>query len=90
MPLSSIAKKALQTKKIAQSFFHRFRTEHPEVKPKFQHKVSLKRGLRCTVEMAIDYIDELAKLLIETGIAPDLKQMDPGVWKGKVDVLGWG
>ena len=58
---------------------------HPEVKPKAQHKVSLKRGLRCTREMAIDYLDQLAALLIETGIAPSLRQKDPGVWVGSID-----
>ena len=46
----------------------------------------MKRGLRCTEEMAVDYLDELAKLLIEVGIAPHLKQIAPGIWEGEVDV----
>ena len=56
------------------------------MKPKSQHKVSLKRGLRCTKEMAIEYLDELALLLIEVGIAPELKRSAPGVWEGSIDL----
>ena len=36
--------------------------------------------------MAIEYLDEFAKPLIEVGIAPDLKQSSPGIWEGEVDV----
>ena len=86
IPLSEAAKKAIDSSKVSRSFFRRFRTAYPEVRPKSQHKVSLKRGLRCTKEMAIDYIDELAKLLIQVGIAPDLKQTAPGIWVGPVNV----
>ena len=50
-----------------------------EVKPQIssveaqtQRKVSVKRGLRCTRETAIEYIDDLAAHLIEVGIAPTL------------------
>ena len=86
VPLSVNAKSALHCGKVGRSFFRRFRAEHPEVKPKLQHKVSVKRGLRCTKEMAIDYLDSLAKLLIETGIAPELKKTDPGIWVGEIDV----
>ena len=86
IPLSVNAKKALANKKISRSFFRRFRAAHPEVKPKSQHKVSLKRGLRCTREMAIDYLDALARLLIDVNIAPDLRQTAPGVWEGEVDL----
>ena len=57
-----------------------------EVKPKSQHKISLKRGLRCTKEMAIEYLDELARLLIEVGIAPELKRSASGVWEGSTDL----
>ena len=71
IPLSVNAKQALATKKVSCSFFRRFRAAHPEVKPKSQHKVSLKRGLCCMKEMAIEYLDELAWLLIEVGIAPE-------------------
>ena len=59
-------------------YFQQFQTEHPEVKPKAQYKVSLKRGLRCTLDIAINYLDQLAALLIETGIAPTL-------WVGAID-----
>ena len=74
IPLSKNANKALIEKKVSRSFFRRFQAEHPEVKPKKQHKVSLKRGLCCTKEMAIDYLDQLASVLIDTGIEPDLKR----------------
>ena len=36
--------------------------------------------------IAIEYIDGLAALLIELGIAPDLVKQEPGVWKGAVDL----
>ena len=42
------------------TFLLKIRAARPEVKPKSQHKVSLKRGLCCTKEMAIEYLDELA------------------------------
>ena len=85
-PLSNAAKQALEKNYVGHSFFRRLRAAHPELKPKNRHKVSVKRGLRCTEDMAIEYLDELAKLLIEVGIAPDLKQKSPGIWEGKVDV----
>ena len=62
--LSVNAKQTLATKKVSRSFFRRFRAAHPEVKLKSHHKVSLKRGLRCMKEMTIEYLDELAWLLI--------------------------
>ena len=36
--------------------------------------------------MAIEYLDELARLLIEFGIAPELKTSAPGVWEGSIDL----
>ena len=86
IPLSVNAKQALATKKVLRSFFRRFRAAHPEVKPKSQHKVSLKRGLHYMKEMAIEYLDELARLLIEIGIAPELKRSAPDVWEGSIDL----
>ena len=60
-PLSESAKQALlKSKKVSRSFFRRLRAVHREVKPKHRHKVSVKRGLRCTEDMAIDYLDALA------------------------------
>jgi len=87
-PLSNAANQALESIYVGRSFFLRLRAAHLELKPKNKnrHKVSVKRGLRCTEDMAIDYLDELAKLLIEVGIAPDLKQKSPGIWEGEVDV----
>ena len=35
--------------------------------------------------MAIEHLDELGSMLIETGIALDLKKIEPGVWGGKID-----
>ena len=84
IPLSVNAKQALAIKKVLRSFFRRFRVPHPEEKPKSQHKVSLKRGLCCTKEMAIEYLDELARLLTEVGIAPELKRRAPVVWEGSI------
>ena len=84
--LSENAKKALQNNKVSRSFFRRLQAEHPEIKPKNRHKVSVKRGLKCTREMAIDYLDALAQLLIEVEIAPDLRKTAPGIWEGDVDV----
>ena len=37
-------------------------------------------------EMAIEYLDELAQLLIEIGIAPELKRSAPDVWEGSIDL----
>ena len=56
------------------------------MKPKLRHKVSVKRGLRFTKEMVFDYLDSLAQLLIEVGIAPELKKTAPGIWVGDIDV----
>ena len=86
IPLSVNAKQALATKKLSRSFFRRFCAAHPEVKPQSQYKVSLKRGLRCKKEMAIEYLDELARLCVEVGIAPELKRSAPGVWEGSTDL----
>ena len=47
-PLSENAKQALESEKVSRSFFRRLRAVHPEIKPKNRHKVSVKRGLRCT------------------------------------------
>ena len=86
IPLSVNAKHALATKKVLCYFFRRIRAAHSEVKLNSQHKVSLKRGLRCTKEMAIEYLDELARLLIEVGITPELKRSAAGVWEGSIDL----
>ena len=36
--------------------------------------------------MAIEYLDELAWLLIEVGITPELKRSATGVWEGSIDL----
>ena len=48
--------------------------------------VKLKRDLRCTLNTAREYIDDLAAVLIKIGIAPDLVKEEPGVWNGAVDL----
>ena len=84
--LSKNAKDALERKHIGKSFFRRLKTRYSKLKQKRQTLVSAKRGLRCTLEMAISYLDDLADHLIEVGIAPDLVKKAPGVWIGKVDL----
>ena len=84
--LSRYAKEALEKKFLGKSFFRRLKTSYPNLKQKTQRSVSLKRGLRCTKEMAIEYLDNLAVHLIEVGIAPGLVKEAPGVWKGNIDL----
>ena len=50
--------------------------------------INLNFGLHCTREMAIEHLDELVSMLIETRIAPELKKIEPGVWNGKIDTAG--
>ena len=38
--------------------------------------MSVKRGVRRTLETAIDYIDDFAELFIQNGIAPDLVKVE--------------
>ena len=84
--LSGVAKACLQKKTFnTRKFFERLKANYPELKSKKKHKVSLKRGIRCTREMAIEHLAELAGVLIDTGIAPGLKQIEPGVWRGDID-----
>ena len=86
IPLTNNARKSLQKNSInGRKFFERLKAIYPALKSKRKNKVSLKRGLRCTRLMATEHLDELAGCLIETGIAPDLKQVEPGVWRGKID-----
>ena len=86
IPLSTNAARALQTKHVGRSYFRRLNTRYPQLTRKIQHKVSVKRGLRCTRETATKYIDDLANDLIELGIAPDLVKEKPGVWNGPFDL----
>ena len=75
----------MQKKNVGRLFFRRLRANHPQLKTKYRNTVCINRGLRCTHEMAIEHLDELDSMLIETGIAPDLKKIEPGVWSGKID-----
>ena len=84
--LSSNALCALQTKCVGLLLFWRFNTRNPQLKRKKQQKVSVKCGPHCTLETAIDYIDDLTELLIHNSIAPDLVKVEPGVGKGDVDL----
>ena len=58
--LSENAKTCLRTKKVGRSFFRRLRAAHPQLKKKVTNKVSVNRGLKCTRDMAISHLDELA------------------------------
>ena len=49
------------------------------------NKVSVSRGLNCTRDMAVKYIDELAEELIEAKIATEMVKVEPGKWKAKID-----
>ena len=75
----------MQKKNVGRLFFRRLTANHPQLKTKYRNTVSINRGLRCTHEMAIEHLNELVSMLIETGIAPDLKKIEPGVWSGKID-----
>ena len=88
--LSANAKNCLQKQKVGRLFFQRLRAYHPQLKTKYKNTVSINPnfGLHCTREMAIEHLDELVSMLIETGIAPDLKKIEPGVWNGKIDTAG--
>lgn len=84
-PLSVNARNALAKKRVGKSFFRRLNVQHPQLRKKLQQRVSAKRGLQCTLETAISYLDELAHLLIKLGIA-QLDKVEPGVWHGNVDL----
>ena len=85
--LSENAKNCLKKKTIGRFFFRRLRGNLPKLKIKYKNKVStnLNCGMRCTHEMTTEHLDELGGMLIETGIAPDLKKIEPGVCSGKTD-----
>ena len=83
--LSENAKKCLHTKTVGRSFWRRLLADNPTLRKKKSRKISVNRGLNCTHEMATNYLDELAEELIKTGIAPNLVQVEPGVWEGDVD-----
>ena len=83
--LSANAKNCLQKKKVGRSFFRRLRANHPQLTTKYKNRVYINRGLRCTREMAIEHLDELGSILIGTGIAPDLKKIETGVWSRKTE-----
>ena len=42
----------------------------------------LTEGSAVHEKMAIEHLDDLAQLLIDNGIAPDLENIEPGVWVG--------
>ena len=71
--------------RVGRSFWRRLRAQHPNLKKKRLTTVSVSRGLNCTRDMAIEYIDQLAQELIDVGIATDMEQLEPGVWEGDVD-----
>lgn len=85
IPLSKNAKSALLNKKVSRSFFRRFRAKYPKLKLKHPQKVDVNRGLNCSKEMAVKYIDDLAQEINDLGIGI-LSQQSHGVWKGTVDL----
>ena len=48
--------------------------------------MSMNRALNCTRDMACSHLDALAQELIDTGIFTNAKQIQAGVWTGKIDV----
>ena len=83
--LSKHAKEILQRKQVGRSFWRRLHAKHQSLGKKKVNKVSVSRGLNCTKEMAIQYIDELAEELIVAEIATNMKQIKPGKWTGNID-----
>ena len=65
--------------------FSKIQSKSSTSENQIQNRVSINHGLRFTHEMAIEHLDELGSMLIETGIAPDLKKIEPGVWSGKIN-----
>ena len=47
--------------------------------------MSMNRTLNCTRDMACSHLDALAQELIDTGIFTNAKQIQPGMWTGKID-----
>ena len=85
VPLSPFAKTALLTNKLSRSFWRRWDTKYADLSRKRQGKISTKRGLNCTREMAEAHLDGLAEEQIQAGIFTNANQTGPGVWEGDVD-----
>ena len=84
VPLSNNAKQALRIKLIVEGYSGGYVMNILDSKTQHQRRVSLKRGLLCTREMASEYLDELADLINDTGIG-QLVMVETGVWEGPVD-----
>ena len=84
--LSAAAKNALRTKKVGRSFFLMLQTKYPELKKKIPKKIDINRGFNVTRDMAIEYLDDLAQEVNETGIGK-LEYVGPGIWNGPIDML---
>ena len=48
--------------------------------------MSMNSALNCTRDMACSHLDALAQELIDTGIFTNAKQIQAGMWTGKIDV----
>ena len=83
--LSRHAKDVLLKKKVGRSFWRRLYAKHKTLGKKKVNKVSVSRGLNCTREMAIEYINELAEELMVAENATNMQQIAPGKWKGNID-----
>ena len=76
--LSKRAKEILQKNAVGRSFWRTLRSKHKTLGKKQANKVSVSRGLNCTRDMAVKYIDELAEELIEAKIATEMVKVEPG------------
>ena len=86
-PLSNNAKRALQKRKLSQTFWTRFMAKHKHIiKLKRQGSINIKRAVNCTRQMAESHIDELAQELISAGIFTNSKKIHPGKWTGHIDM----
>ena len=47
--------------------------------------MSMNRALNCTRDMTCSHLDAPAQELTDTGIFTNAKQIQPGVWTGKID-----
>ena len=72
-------------KHTANPLLQRLRDNHQQLKTKYKNKVSINCRLRCIRKMAMEHLDVLGSILVETRIAPDLEKTEPEVWSGKID-----
>ena len=84
--LSRCAMNALDKGQVGQYFWYRFDAKYPEITRKRVSRTSYARAIACTTEMAVGHIDSLAEEMIRLDIMRNAKKIEPGVWKGEIDV----